>query len=89
MHLTLARGTLTLVVVATLSRISPAPKTIVAEIEPPRSVGTPLEDVARTYTGPGLADQIAGRLRLDTDASLTAAARRLIRMHLAQGSSVE
>ena len=85
MHLTLARGALTLLVVGTLSRISPAPKAIVAEIEPPRSLGTPLADVARAYTGPGLADRIAGRLRLDTDASLTPAVRQLIRMRLAQG----
>ncbi len=86
MHLTLGRAILTLVVVGTVSRISPAPKTIVAEIEPPRSVVTPLSDVARLYTGPGLADRIAGRLRLDTDASLTPGVRRLIRMHLSQVS---
>jgi hypothetical protein len=85
MHLTLARGILTILVVGIVSRISPAPKTIVAEIEPPRSVGTPLDEMARVYSGPGLADQIAGRLRLDTDASLTATARKLIRMRLAQG----
>jgi hypothetical protein len=85
MHLTLARGILTLIVVGTVSRISPEPKAIIAEIEPPRSLGTPLADVARSYTGPGLADRIEGRLRLDTDASLTPAARRLIRMRLAQG----
>jgi hypothetical protein len=86
MHLTLGRAILTLVVVGTVSRISPPPKTIVAEIEPPRSVGTPLSDVARLYTGPGLADRIAGRLRLDTDASLTPGVRRLIRLHLSQDS---
>ena len=86
MHLTLARGILTVVVVGTLSRISPAPRTIVTEIEPPRSVGTPLSDVARLYSGPGLADKIEGRLRLDTDASLTPGVRRLIRMRLAQDS---
>jgi hypothetical protein len=85
MHLTLARGALTVLVVGILSRISPAPKTIVAEIEPPRSVGTPLDDMARLYGGSGLADRIEGRLRLDTDASLTEAARRLIRNRLAQG----
>jgi hypothetical protein len=86
MHLTLGRAILTLVVVGTVSRISPEPKTIVAEIEPPRSVGTPLSDVARLYTGPGLADRIAGRLRLDTDASLTPGVRRLIRLHLSRES---
>lgn len=86
MHLTLGRGLMTIVVVGIVSRISPAPKTIVAEIEPPRSLGTPLSDVARLYSGPGLADKIAGRLRLDTDASLTPGIRRLIRMRLAQAS---
>lgn len=86
MNLTLGRGLMTVVVVGIVSRISPAPKTIVAEIEPPRSVGTPLSDVARLYSGPGLADKIEGRLRLDTDASLTPGIRRLIRMRLAQGS---
>jgi hypothetical protein len=85
MHLTLARGILTVIVVGTISRISPAPKTIIAELEPPRSVGTPLSDVARLYSGPGLADKIEGRIRLDTDASLTPGVRRLIRMRLAQG----
>jgi hypothetical protein len=77
---------LTVLVVGIVSRISPSPKTIVAEIEPPRSVGTPLDEMARVYSGRGLADRIAGRLRLDTDASLTPAARRLIRMRLAQGT---
>jgi len=86
MHLTFARGLLTFVVVGVVSRISPAPKTIVAEIEPPRSVGTPLDEMARVYSGTGLADRIEGRLRLDTDATLTETARRLIRMRLAQGS---
>lgn len=86
MHLTLARATLTIVVVGIVSRIGPAPRTIVTEIEPPRSVGTPLSDVARLYTGPGLADKIEGRLRLDTDASLSPGVRRLIRMRLAQES---
>jgi hypothetical protein len=85
MHLTLARGIMTFVVVGMVSRISPAPKTIVAEIEPPHSVGTPLSDVARLYSGPGLADKIEGRLRLDTDASLTPGVRRVIRIRLAQG----
>jgi hypothetical protein len=85
MHLTLARGTLTFVVVAFLSRITPAPKTGTAEVGPLRSLGTPIIDVARAYTGPGLADKIEGRLRLDTDPSLTPRVRRLIRMRLAQG----
>jgi hypothetical protein len=85
MHLTLARGLMTVIVVGTISRISPAPKTIVIEIEPPRSVGTPLDDVARIYSGSGLADRIEGRLRLDTDPFLTETARRLIRNRLAQG----
>lgn len=87
MHLTFARGVLTVLVVGTLSRISLEPKAgVVAEVEPPRSVGTPLSEVAKLYTGPGLADQIAGRLRLDTDASLTPGVRRLIRMHLSKGN---
>ena len=85
MHLTLARGLLTVIVVGTISRISPTPKAVVAEIERPRSVGTPLDDVARIYSGSGLADRIEGRLRLDTDTSLTETARRLIRNRLAQG----
>lgn len=55
----------------------------VAYFEPPRSIGTPIDDVARNYTGFGLADRIAGRLRLDTDASLDAATRNLIRRRLA------
>ena len=56
----------------------------VAYFEPPRSIGTPLDDVVRAYTGYGLASRIEGRLRLDTDASLTEAARSLIRRRLAQ-----
>jgi hypothetical protein len=55
----------------------------VAYFEPPRSIGTPLEDIARVYTGFGLAAKIEGRLRLDTDASLTVHARQLIRRRLA------
>ena len=55
----------------------------VAYFEPPRSVGTPIDDVARNYTGFGLADKIAGRLRLDTDASLDQVTRNLIRRRLA------
>jgi hypothetical protein len=58
----------------------------VAYFEPPRSIGTPIEDVARIYTGFGLAERIEGRLRLDTDASLTQIARDLIRRRLAQES---
>ena len=58
----------------------------VAYFEPPRSIGTPLDELARTYTGYGLADRIAGRLRLDTDVSLRPAARELIRRRLAEGS---
>ena len=58
----------------------------VAYFEPPRSIGTPIEDLARAYTGFGLAARIEGRLRLDTDASLTPGVRRLIRMRLAQES---
>jgi hypothetical protein len=56
----------------------------VAYFEPPRSIGTPLDELARNYTGFGLADRIAGRLRLDTDASLHPVARDLIRRRLAE-----
>jgi hypothetical protein len=58
----------------------------VAYFEPPRSVGTPIDDLARLYTGYALADRIAGRLRLDTDASLHPTVRQLIRRRLAQGA---
>jgi hypothetical protein len=58
----------------------------VAYFEPPRSIGTPIEDVARIYTGYGLAAKIEGRLRLDTDASLNPTTRELIRRRLAQES---
>jgi hypothetical protein len=58
----------------------------VAYFEPPRSIGTPLEDIARAYSGFGLAAKIEGRLRLDTDASLDPMTRELIRRRLAQGS---
>jgi hypothetical protein len=58
----------------------------VAYFEPPRSIGTPIEDVARIYTGYGLAAKIEGRLRLDTDASLNPMTRELIRRRLAQES---
>ena len=61
------------------------PRTGVGYFEPPRSVGTPLDDLARSYSGPGLASRIAGRIRLDTDASLPSATRELIRRRLAQG----
>jgi hypothetical protein len=56
----------------------------VAFFEPPRSIGTPIDDLARAYTGFGLAARIEGRLRLDTDASLNSTARELIRRRLAQ-----
>jgi hypothetical protein len=56
----------------------------VAYFEPPQSIGTPLDDVARVYSGVGLAARIEGRLRLETDASLNAAARELIRRRLVQ-----
>jgi len=57
----------------------------VAYFEPPRSIGTPLDELARNYTGYALADRIAGRIRLDTDASLRPGTRELIRRRLAQG----
>lgn len=56
----------------------------VAYFEPPRSVGTPLDDLARTYSGQGLADKIAGRFRLESDGTLNEAARQMIRRHLMQ-----
>jgi len=87
MHLKSARSTLILILTGIITGTTPAAKyAAIAVIGPPRSLGTPLSDVARAYTGPGLADKIEGRLRLDTDASLTPGVRRLIRMHLAQGS---
>jgi len=87
MHLMSNRSTFVLALSAIIMGINPPPKHgVLAEMEAPRSLGTPLTEVARLYTGPGLADKIAGRLRLDTDASLTPRVRRLIRMHLAQGS---
>jgi hypothetical protein len=58
----------------------------VAYFGPPKSIGTPIDEVARHYTGLGLADKIAGRLRLDTDASLDPVTRTLIRLHLAHRS---
>jgi hypothetical protein len=57
-----------------------------AYFEPPRSIGTPLEDVARSYSGHGLASRIEGRLRLDTDPSITEMTRELIRRQLSQQS---
>jgi hypothetical protein len=87
MHLMLARTAMTIVFAAVLANIDFEPKAkSFARFEPPRSIGTPLEDVARVYSGPGLADRIAGRLRLDTDMSLTTTARQLIRQRLAQGA---
>jgi hypothetical protein len=62
-----------------------APRTGVGYFEPPRSIGTPIDDLVRSYSGPGLASRIAGRIRLDTDASLPPATRELIRRRLAQG----
>lgn len=64
------------------SLATPTRPTGVARFEPPQSIGTPLDDVARVYTGRGLADKIGGRLRLDTDPSLDTATRELIRRHL-------
>jgi hypothetical protein len=87
MQLMLARAAMTLTFALILANIDFEPKArSVAHFEPPRSIGTPIEDLARTYSGPGLADRIEGRLRLDTDKSLTAKARQLIRRRLAQGS---
>jgi len=87
MHLTLARTALTLMIVAGLSEANPESKRrLIAHFEPPRSIGTPIEDIARNYTGLGLADRIAGRIRLDTDASLTERARQLVRRRLALGA---
>lgn len=56
----------------------------VAYFEPPRSIGIPIEDVVRLYTGYGLAAKIEGRLRLETDTSLDATTRELIRRRLAR-----
>lgn len=56
----------------------------VAYFEPPKSIGTPLDEVARSYTGYGLAARIEGRIRLDTDASLHPMMREMIRRRLAQ-----
>jgi hypothetical protein len=86
MHLTLARTALTLMLAAVLAEDNPDSKRLIAQFEPPRSIGTPIDDLARIFGGPGLADRIAGRLRLDTEGSLTPTARQLIRYRLAQGS---
>jgi hypothetical protein len=87
MHLMLARIAITFVLAAIAANSNPEPKyRLVAYFDPPRSLGTPIGDLARTYGGPGLADRIAGRIRLDTDAALSDATRELIRQHLAQQS---
>jgi len=87
MRLAFARYALTFVVFSTISRLESGPKGYpYAYFEPPRSVGTPISDLARRYSGPGLADRIAGRLRLETDMTLTEIDRRLIRQRLAQES---
>lgn len=87
MHLMLARAAITVVFAAVLANIDFEPKArSFARFEPPRSIGTPVDDLARTYSGSGLADRIEGRLRLDTDGSLTTTARQLIRRRLSQGS---
>jgi hypothetical protein len=85
MHRAFAPYALTFIVFSTISRLDPGPKGYPhAYFEPPRSLGTPISDLARTYSGPGLAGRIAGRLRLETDASLSRSVRELIRQHLAQ-----
>jgi hypothetical protein len=61
------------------------PRLGVGYFEPPRSIGTPIDDLARVYSGPGLAGRIAGRILLDTDVSLPPATRELIRRRLALG----
>jgi hypothetical protein len=87
MHLFLARAAMTLTFAVILANIDFEPKAKpFARFEPPRSIGTPIEDLARNYSGVGLADRIEGRLRLESDKSLTTTARRLIRQRLAQGS---
>lgn len=69
---------------ATPQPVDTAARRGVAYFEPPRSIGTPLDEVARNYSGLGLADRIAGRIRLDTDVSLRPATRELIRRRLAE-----
>jgi len=69
--------------------VTPAPNAAgrgVAYFEPPKSIGTPLDELARSYTGYGLAARIEGRIRLDTDASLHPMTRQLIRRRLAQAA---
>ncbi|MEA2722519.1 MAG: hypothetical protein QOH59_290 [Gemmatimonadales bacterium] len=58
----------------------------VAYFEAPRSVGTPVAELARVYEGVSLGGRIAGRFWLDTDASLDSATREQIRWHLAHRS---
>jgi hypothetical protein len=87
MHLMLARSAVTIAFAAVLANANPDPKyRPFVEFEAPRSIGTPIDELARIFGGPGLADRIAGRLRLDTDGSLSDTARQLIRYKLAQGS---
>ncbi|HKH83959.1 MAG TPA: hypothetical protein VKA25_09770 [Gemmatimonadales bacterium] len=64
--------------------LTPSARRSVAYFEAPRSVGTPLDDLARSYSGLALARKIEGRLRLETDASLDRVQREMIRRHLAQ-----
>ena len=87
MHHAFARYAFTFIVFSIISRLDAEAKGYpYAYLEPPRSVGTPIDDLARVYSGPGLAGRIAGRLRLETDMSLTEMARQLIRQRLAQES---
>lgn len=58
----------------------------VVRFEQPRSIGTPLDEMARVYTGHGLASKIDGRLRLDSDPSLDASTRTRIRRRIALGA---
>ncbi len=68
-----------------LTRPAPtAANRAVAYFEAPKSVGTPIDDLPRSYRGRGLASRIAARIRLDTDASLRPATREKIRQWLAQ-----
>lgn len=85
MHLVLARSALILLVAVSAANAESGPKGHpYAYFDAPRSIGTPISELARIYSGPGLADRIAGRLRLDTDNSLSTATRELIRQHIAQ-----
>jgi hypothetical protein len=85
MHLSSARWSLPLVIAALTASPNPSFRGV-AYFEAPRSIGTPIDEMARDYTGRGLADRIAGRLRLDTDVSLDHATRSMIRRRLAQRS---